>query len=93
MQGLGNKAIRTGEGGIRISDPGKAGELLDLALGDEGRRVIFFCSSDWRCSGDQTEAGGRVEKGQRLHHGDRGRAGGAPEVCRDGDLQYYRSRR
>lgn len=47
MRGLGNEAIRTGEGGIRISEPGQAGDLLDLALQDEGRRVIFFCSCQW----------------------------------------------
>ena len=47
MRGLGNEAIRTGEGGIRISDPTQADELLDLALENESRRAIFFCSCQW----------------------------------------------
>jgi hypothetical protein len=47
MRGLGNEAIRTGEGGIRISDPAQADELLGLALADGSRRVIFFCSCQW----------------------------------------------
>lgn len=47
LKGLGNEAIITKGGGIRISDPGKSTELLDLALEDAGRRVIYFCSCQW----------------------------------------------
>lgn len=47
MQGLGNEAIRTGEGGIRIARPDDAGRLLDLALADKSRRVLFFCGCRW----------------------------------------------
>lgn len=51
VKGLGNEAIVTGEGGIRIADPTKAGDLLDLALADTGRQVIFFCSCQWPMEG------------------------------------------
>ena len=47
MRGLGNEAIRTGEGGIRISDPSQADALLDLTQADDNRRVLFFCSCQW----------------------------------------------
>jgi hypothetical protein len=49
MQGLGNEAIRTGEGGLRISRPSDAAKLLDLSLENASRRVIFFCSCQWPC--------------------------------------------
>ncbi|MFO0930256.1 MAG: hypothetical protein U0736_25065 [Gemmataceae bacterium] len=47
LQGLGNEAIRTREGGIRISRPDDAARLLDLGGWPTRRRVLFFCSCRW----------------------------------------------
>lgn len=47
MRGLGNETILTGGGGMRLSRPADAGRLLDLALADPRRRVLFFCSCPW----------------------------------------------
>ena len=46
IQGLGNKAILTGEQYGSLLDPRQAADLLDLALGLHARRrrVIYFCS-------------------------------------------------
>jgi hypothetical protein len=46
IQGLGNKAILTGEDGGEFVDPSQAALLLDLAieLHRKKRRAIFFCS-------------------------------------------------
>ncbi|MBI5365980.1 MAG: hypothetical protein HZA54_02990 [Planctomycetes bacterium] len=40
---LGNLAIQDGTDGIRIKKPAAATDLLDSALDDTARRVIFFC--------------------------------------------------
>lgn len=51
MRGLGNAAIATGRGPMRVRTPADVHELLGLALAQQaqGRRVIFFCScsSPW----------------------------------------------
>jgi hypothetical protein len=49
MDDLGNEAIKTGKGRIRIRNPNAAEVLLTLALENarRPRRVIFFCSCEW----------------------------------------------
>jgi hypothetical protein len=44
MRSLGNSAL--GTGGLTIKKPAAAEELLDHALGNPARRVIFFCSCE-----------------------------------------------
>lgn len=46
MKGLGNEAVRTGRGRMRLVQPQQAAELLDLVQSKarEKVRVIFFCS-------------------------------------------------
>jgi hypothetical protein len=44
MRGLGNSAL--GTGGLTIKEPAAAEELLDHALANPARRVIFFCSCE-----------------------------------------------
>lgn len=46
LPGLGNAAVGTGEGPMRLVAPGDAYELLGLALAQarQRRRVLFFCS-------------------------------------------------
>jgi hypothetical protein len=46
MQSLGNSALHSGRARIAIRDPGAAEELLDHALSNPSRRVIFFCSCE-----------------------------------------------
>lgn len=49
MEDLGNLAIATGGGGVRIKNPAAVSELLERAAraADEGRRVIFYCACDF----------------------------------------------
>ena len=51
MRGLGNDAIATGEGSMRLKAPGDVHELLGVVLAQQAqrRRVVFFCScgSPW----------------------------------------------
>jgi len=51
LRGLGNAAIETGRGPMRLRVPADVHELLGLALAQhaQGRRVVFFCScsSPW----------------------------------------------
>jgi hypothetical protein len=51
IRGLGNAAIETGRGPMRLRVPADVHELLGLALAQhaQGRRVVFFCScsSPW----------------------------------------------
>ena len=46
LQRLGNTSVSTGQSGITIQDPAAADELLDWALADSSRRVIFFCACE-----------------------------------------------
>lgn len=46
MPALGNVRIQEGGGGIKVKDPAAANELLDHAIRDTGRRVIFFCACE-----------------------------------------------
>jgi len=48
MKGLGNEAVRTGKGTMRLVQPEQSLELLDLVVSEAGKksRVIFFCSCD-----------------------------------------------
>jgi hypothetical protein len=52
LQGLGNAAVATGKGSMRLVRPETATELLSLVTeaARQGRRVIYFCSceSPWR---------------------------------------------
>jgi hypothetical protein len=54
LQGLGNAAVATGKGPMRLVRPETANELLSLVreASREGRRVIYFCSCDspWRAA-------------------------------------------
>jgi Protein of unknown function, DUF488 len=45
---LGNANVKAKRRGIKIADPSAAGDLLDLVIrvGEEKRRVIFFCSCE-----------------------------------------------
>ena len=49
IQDLGNLAIATGTGGVKIKNPAAVADLLDLALhaADERRRVIFYCACEY----------------------------------------------
>jgi hypothetical protein len=49
MQDLGNLAIATGRGGIRIKNPAAVAELLELAVraADQRRRLIFYCACEF----------------------------------------------
>jgi len=51
MEDLGNLAIATGGGGVRIKNPAAVAKLLELALrsADERRRVIFYCACEFPC--------------------------------------------
>jgi len=44
MSDLGNQRVQEGRRGIWIKNPAAAADLLQLALDDPRRRVIFFCS-------------------------------------------------
>jgi hypothetical protein len=49
IEDLGNLAIVTGGGGVRIKNPAAVAELLELALraATEHRRVIFYCACEF----------------------------------------------
>lgn len=46
MRGLGNKALD--ENGMELSDPDDVERLLELALRENRRRLIFFCACEFR---------------------------------------------
>jgi len=43
---LGNQRVAEGRGGVQLRDPSAVQQLLDLALEDRRRRVLFYCSCD-----------------------------------------------
>lgn len=46
---LGNEAIVTGKGWLKIANPAAAGDLLDIAVDCAARNqpVVFFCACEW----------------------------------------------
>jgi uncharacterized protein (DUF488 family) len=46
---LGNDLVGSERVGVQIRNPAAARDLLELAVADRNRRVIFFCACEYPC--------------------------------------------